>query len=302
MAKEDWRELFHQVTERVRSLEMSAVGGAGDELRQILGQLDLLRARYQAEQEQAVLEAKRRLADLEELHNANRLVTAGTLTVGMAHEFGTPLGVILARAQMIVADEDDIAEARQDAEVIIQQVKRMTAMCREVLDYARPRPPARIPVDVVELARQVIVLLLPDARKRNAKLVLAGDPSPCLVLGDASKLVQIFTNLIINAAQAMPKGGHVTLRVERKRVPALVVEGMPEADYICFQVEDAGTGIRDADLPHIFETFFTTKKEGAGTGLGLAVSYRIAREHDGWIGVATQPEQGSTFTVYLPPL
>jgi signal transduction histidine kinase len=271
------------------------------QLEQLARELEVLDVKYAEERAQEVVDAKRRLADVEELHNANRLVTVGTLTAGIAHELGTPLGVVLARAQMIVADENDITEARSDAEEIIRQVKRMTQMCREVLDFARPRPPTRDPVDVVHIVRQMIGLLVPEARKRGAKLVFAGDPPPTLVLGDPSKLMQIITNLTINATQAMPDGGTVTLAVENKRVEPPVVERLPEGDYVCIQVRDTGTGIRSADLGHIFDTFFTTKKPD-GTGIGLAVSSRIAREHDGWIGVITREGQGSTFTVYLPPL
>jgi signal transduction histidine kinase len=273
----------------------------GSQLEQLVRELELIDARNTEDRAQVVIEAKRRMADLEELHNANRMVTVGTLTIGMAHEFGTPLGVVLARAQMIVSDENDIAEARKDAEQIIHQVARMTQMCREVLDFARPKPPTRDPVDVVQVLRQMIALLVHEARKRAAKLVLAGEPPPALVLGDPSKLMQIFTNLTINAAQAMPNGGTVTLSVERKRVCPPAIERLPEADYICIHVQDTGTGIRNSDLGHIFETFFTTRK-AEGTGIGLAVSARIAREHDGWIGVVTQEGQGSTFTVYLPPI
>lgn len=280
---------------------MDPTAPPGAELEQLAHELELLDANGADERAQVVVDTTRRLADLEELHNANRLVTVGTLTAGMAHELGTPLGVVLARAQMIVSDENDIAEARKDAEQIIHQVKRMTQMCREVLDFARPKPPTRDPVDVVQVVRQMIVLLLPEARKRTAKLVLAGAPSPTLVLGDPSKLMQIFTNLTINATQAMPSGGTVTLGVETRRMQPPAVEQLPDGDYICVHVQDTGTGIRNGDLGHIFETFFTTKK-AEGTGIGLAVSSRIAREHDGWIGVATQEGRGSTFTVYLPPI
>jgi signal transduction histidine kinase len=273
----------------------------GRQLEQLAHELELVDASNTEEQARAVVEAKRRMANLEELHNANRLVTVGTLTAGMAHELGTPLGVVLARAQMIVSDENDIAEARKDAEEIIHQVQRMTQMCREVLDFARPKPPTRDPVDVVQVVRQMIGLLVPEARKRTARLVLVGEPPPTLVLGDPSKLMQIFTNLAINAAQAMPDGGTVTLGVERKRVQPPAVERLADAEYICIHVQDTGTGIRNGDLGHIFETFFTTKK-AEGTGIGLAVSARIAREHDGWIGVVTQEGRGSTFTVYLPPI
>jgi two-component system NtrC family sensor kinase len=273
----------------------------GRQLEQLVHELELIDASGAEERVQVANETKRRLADLEELHNANRMVTVGTLTTGMAHELGTPLGVVLARAQMIVSDGNDIAEARKDAEEIIHQVKRMTQMCREVLDFARPKPPTRDRVDVVQVVRQMIVLLVPEARKRTAKLVLAGEPRPMMVLGDPSKLMQIFTNLTINAAQAMPNGGTVTLLVERKRVQPPAVERLPDADYICIHVQDTGTGIRSGDLGHIFETFFTTKKS-EGTGIGLAVSSRIAREHDGWISVVTQEGHGSTFTVHLPAL
>jgi len=273
----------------------------GEALEPLVRELERLDASNTEQRAQIAVDAKRRLVDLEELHNANRLVTVGTLTAGMAHELGTPLGVVLARAQMIISDENDLAEARKDAEEIVHQVKRMTQMCREVLDFARPKPPTRDPVDVVQVVRQMIVLLVPEARKRTAKLVLAGEPPATLVLGDPSKLMQILTNLTINAAQAMPDGGTVTLGVERKRVRPPAVEQLPEGDYICIHVQDTGTGIRSADLGHIFETFFTTRK-AEGTGIGLAVSARIAREHDGWIGVVTQEGRGSTFTVHLPPL
>jgi two-component system NtrC family sensor kinase len=273
----------------------------GSLLEQLVHELELIDASGAEERAQVANETKRRLADLEELHNANRMVTVGTLTAGMAHELGTPLGVVLARAQMIVSDGNDLAEARKDAEEIIHQVNRMTQMCREVLDFARPKPPTRDRVDVVQVVRQMIVLLVPEARKRTAKLVLAGEPPPMLVLGDPSKLMQILTNLTINAVQAMPDGGTVTLRVERKRVQPPAVERLLDADYICIHVQDTGTGIRNGDLGHIFETFFTTKKS-EGTGIGLAVSSRIAREHDGWIGVVTREGHGSTFTVHLPPL
>jgi two-component system, NtrC family, sensor kinase len=286
---ETWQELL----DRARA---KAVGTP-----ELLRDLDALRARVEENQAEIALDTKRRMADLAELHNANRLVTVGLLTVGMAHEFGTPLGIALARAQMILGDDRDLAEARVDAEEIVRQVKRLTQMCREVLDYARPRPPARMPLDVVQIVRQMIGLLVLDARKRSAKIVVADDPPPTMVLGDASKLMQVVTNLVLNAAQAMPKGGTVTVRVQKRRVAPPPVTGLPEDEYVCVDVQDVGTGIRSADLSHVFETFFTTKKQGEGTGLGLAVSYRIAREHDGWIGVVTEEGRGSTFTVYLPP-
>jgi two-component system, NtrC family, sensor kinase len=273
---------LRNICTRIRAIDRAEP--AGDLLEELAHELEVFDARSS-----------------EELHNANRLVTVGTLTAGIAHELGTPLGVVLARAQMIIADENDIAEARKDAEEIILQVQRMTQMCREVLDFARAKPPTRDPVDLVQVVRQMIMLLVPEARKRTVRVVLAADSPPTIVLGDPSKLMQIITNLTINATQAMPNGGTVTISVEKKRILPPVAERLPEADYVCVHVEDTGIGIPANDLCRIFDPFFTTK-QSEGTGIGLAVSSRIAREHGGWIGVITQEGHGSTFTVYLPPL
>jgi signal transduction histidine kinase len=239
------------------------------------------------------------LADMEELHTANRLATVGRLTAGMAHEFGTPLGVVLARAQMIRSDESTIEDMHSDADAIIQQVKRMTTMCREVLDYARPKAPLELPTDVVQVVRHMATLLLPDARKRNVLLSVAPDPPVTFVLGDASKLMQVLTNLIINALQAMPQGGPLVLRVEHRFVMQPQSSHEP-CSYACIRVEDNGTGIHAKDLPHVFDTFFTTKREGEGTGLGLSVSARVVKEHGGWIDVTTEQGKGTCFSVYLP--
>jgi signal transduction histidine kinase len=289
---------FRDVCARIRALDPDAPPGS--ELEKIALELELLDRAYSDERAQSFADGARRLADMQELHNANRLVTIGTLTAGIAHELGTPLGVVLARAQMIISDENELAEARNDAKVIVHQVQRMTQMCREVLDFARPKPPTRDVVDVVQLLRDMIALLFSEARKRTVRLVLAGEPTPARVLGDPSKLMQILTNLTINAVQAMPDGGTVTLSIEWKTVEPPAVERLQTANYMCIHVKDTGTGISNADLGHVFETFFTTKKAD-GSGLGLAVSYRIAREHDGWIGVVTREGHGSTFTLYLPP-
>jgi two-component system, NtrC family, sensor kinase len=289
---------FRALCARLRAMDPDAPPGQA--LAELAHELEAVDATYVDERAQVTADNDRRLADLEEFQHVNRLVTVGTLTAGMAHELGTPLGVVLARARMIISDENDLAEARNDAEVIVDQVTRMTQMCREVLDFARPKPPTRDLVDVAQVLREAITLLVPEARKRTVKLVLAGAPPPALVLGDPSKLIQVFTNLMINAVQAMSEGGTVTLRVQLRQVEPPVVERLADASYICIHVEDTGTGIRNGDLAHIFETFFTTKK-AEGSGLGLAVSYRIVREHDGWIGVITEEGRGSTFTVYLPP-
>ncbi len=245
-------------------------------------------------------EEKRRLAERDELYDANRRATVGELAAAMAHELGTPLAVVQARAQMIAAGEVAPSELRGEAEVILEQTRRITQMVRDLLELARPRAPTTLPVDLAGLARHAVALLVPVARERNAKIVLVGEPPRIMVRGEASKLLQILTNLAMNAIHAMPRGGLVRLAVTRRR--ARPPDNSPEADYHCVDVSDDGEGISDLNRPRVFESFFTTHRAGEGTGLGLPVSYRLARDHDGWIGVESTVGVGSCFTLYLPPL
>ena len=165
---------------------------------------------------------------------------------------------------------------------------------------ARPRPALKISVDLAALVRQTTAILEPLARERHSRILFVGEQPTLQARGDASKLLQILTNLTMNAIQSMPRGGNVRLSVAMRstRPPndSLV------ADYLCIDVMDEGEGIPDTVRPHIFETFFTTKQAGEGTGLGLSVAYRLAREHGGWIGVESTLGTGSCFTLYLPPL
>jgi signal transduction histidine kinase len=184
--------------------------------------------------------------------------------------------------------------------VILQQTRRMTQMVRDVLELARPKPPLKVAVDLAALARHTVALLEPLARKHHAKIALVGELPALAARGDPSKLLQILTNLAMNAVQAMPRGGVVRIALAKRR--ARPPHEGPEADHLCVEVRDDGEGIPDSVRPNVFKAFFTTKRAGQGTGLGLSVSYRLAREHEGWIGVESAPGQGSCFTLYLPPL
>lgn len=270
-----------------------------DEIGELGRELDSLEGRLAEARERVVTEAKRHMADLEELHHAHRLVTVGTLAAAIAHELGTPLAVVQARAQMIAAGEVEPAQLRKEAEVIIQQTQRMTQMAREVLELARPKQVMKVSVDLAALVRQTVSLLEPLARTRHVKLTFTAAPPAVKTHGDGSRLLQILTNLTMNAIQSMPKGGEVQLVVVKRRVHS-PLDGT-EADYLCVDVRDQGVGIPESIRPHVFDTFFTTKKEGEGIGLGLSVSYRIAREHRGWIGVESTAGSGSCFTLYLLP-
>jgi two-component system NtrC family sensor kinase len=244
-------------------------------------------------------EAARRMVDFEELQQANLLVTVGKLSA-MAHELGTPLGVVHARAQLICERTVEDPAARADLAVILEQTGRMTRMVRDALTLARRKTAFKIPVDLAALAEETIGMLRPRASARNVELELVVSPEPAIAHGDASKLLQILTNLTMNAQESMPEGGVVTITVGARSAisPAGFAESGKAVDHLFVDVCDEGTGIAEEHRPRIFDTFFTTK--GEGSGLGLSIAYRIASEHGGWIEVTSRRDVGTCFTLYLP--
>ena len=301
MTEENSIHAIRALSLRVRAMRGEAspaaeVEGVDGALVTLAEELGLLDQHHQRALVAVAAETTIGIADLENLHQASHLSTLGVLTAGLAHEIGTPLGIVLARAQMIIGDEVELDEARRDAIEIVAQVKRITRMCSEVLEYARLRPAGKARIDLVLLTRQLVNLMQLDARKRNAKLTFDDDPPPAWVMADASKVTQVLSNLILNAAQSMPRGGAVLISVDNNSTGNIgAVAGVA---YVCVHVKDEGTGIGAEILPRIFDTFFTTKNEGSG--IGLSVSRRIAREHDGYISVETVEGKGSTFTLGLP--
>jgi signal transduction histidine kinase len=245
-------------------------------------------------------ETSARLVALEQLRHADRLQTVGQLTAGVAHELGTPLNVVWARAKMIAQGEVLGEEARGCAQVIVEQAQRMTGIIRKLLDFARPRSPKKTRADLRQVIRQTFELLGSVARKRSVVLVREGGDRPVPVDVDVDQLQQVLSNLVMNAIQAMPQGGQVTVGLRSQRVRPPADHGGPEDDYLCLSVQDQGVGIAEADLTRLFEPFFTTKDVGEGTGLGLSVSRGIIQEHGGWISVESRPGEGACFSVFLP--
>jgi signal transduction histidine kinase len=227
------------------------------------------------------------LATQHQLEHVTRLATLGTLASGIAHELGTPLNVVLARAKMIARGEVDGDAVKDNARMIVEQAERMTRIISELLDFARDRRPHQAPLVLDSAIAQACVLLQPIAE--DAKVAIEHVAAPHLTIqGDGSQLQQALTNLVLNGIQAMPRGG--SLRVG--------VEETPE-DIRIF-VEDEGVGIAKADREKIFKAFYTTKEPGKGTGLGLSVSDRIVKDHGGRILVESEVGRGSRFTIVLP--
>jgi len=291
--------------------------GSRDELGQLaraVGEMAEALARAHVALEE---ETRARFAATAHLRRSDRLATVGTLSAGLAHELGTPLHVIGGRARMIVGSKQTPPEDRRHAEVIVDQSARVERIIRELLDFARPRQSERRPVDLAALLRTDLELLEPLLRGKGLRAELVLEPAKTgdagaaegagTVMGDADQLRQVFTNLLINASQAMREGGRIRVELATAcRAPRALCEGEgsvvsdPSARFTQVAIHDEGEGIESEALTRLFDPFFTTKRVGEGTGLGLAVAHGIVSDHGGWIAVESTLGAGSTFVVGLP--
>jgi two-component system, NtrC family, sensor kinase len=270
-----------------------------DEIGELAAEMNTMCELLARTSEKATRETRARIAALEQLRHAERLSTVGQLAAGIAHELGTPLNVVMGRAQLILREHPDGSDSHKNAVIVLEQTKRMTAIIRQLLDFARRGGADKSPESLHHVAQQTATMLDSLAKKHSVQLVLAGDPG-LLADVDAGQLQQASTNLVVNAIQAMPGGGDLTIGVEKRRVLPPSDHGGPEAEYLCLYVRDTGQGMAPEVVQHVFEPFFTTKAAGEGTGLGLSVAYGIVKEHGGWIDVESEEGNGSSFTIFLP--
>jgi len=296
---------LHRLIEQTRAigagdLNLRPESGGHDELGELARALNQMCLELQAAQEKVRAETEARIVTLEQLRHADRLKTVGRLASGIAHELGTPLNVVAGRASLIASRKLPDEELIQSAVTIRSQADRMTRLIRQLLDFARRKTPKRDRVEIKAVIMETLLLLAPQARTRNVTLGLIGEDGHCAALIDTGQVQQLLTNLVMNAIQAMPNGGRVSLSVTNEyKTPPAGIEA-PLSEYVRIDVVDEGTGITEENLLHLFEPFFTTKDVGEGTGLGLPIAYGIAVEHGGWIEAESSLQKGSCFSVYFP--
>lgn len=242
----------------------------------------------------------RRETAREQLRYADRLTTVGQIASSIAHEVGTPLNIVSGRASMMASGLVKQEDVAQNADIIVEQTKRMAGIIRQLLDFARRGAGVTQDVDVQGLVREVFQLLQPSARKRNVDLVLRETSEDTLIAGDAAQLQQVLANVVVNGMEAMPKGGRLEVRFEWVDATAPADYDGHSGRFLRIEIRDEGKGIPERDRPHIFDAFFTTKGPGEGTGLGLAVADEIIRAHRGWLEVESQVGEGTRFGIYLP--
>lgn len=227
-----------------------------------------------------------RLAE-ERAKAAEELASLSIITAGIAHDIGTPMNVILGYADML-RDSLENPKDRRRAEVISDQVRRVTDLLQTLMNIARPQKAARRPVLLGKVLEHALDFFQEKLRTRNIAVDRRIDPDARIV-GDRDRLEQMFLNLIVNACDAMAEGGLLTASLE-----------VANDGNVAVTIEDTGHGIEPADLARIFEPFYSSKERGKGTGLGLVVSRSIVLEHGGKIEVESDLGKGTRFLLEFP--
>ncbi len=232
---------------------------------------------------------------------AQRMEGIGALAGGIAHDLNNILQPILMTAPLLRETTSD-PESREMLDTVENCAQRGANIIKQLLTFARGEPSARVPLPVRHLLNEMDKLIQGTFPK-NIQLRVSVPKNLWQVLGDATQIHQALMNLCVNARDAMPNGGTLTLAAENLTLDEAFAAMMPNAKpgpYICVSVADTGTGIPPEHLDRIFDPFFTTKEIGKGTGLGLATVLGIARGHGGFVRVNSQVGKGTTFELYLP--
>ena len=228
----------------------------------------------------------------EALVQSRKIAAIGTFTSGIAHELNNPINNIRLTAEALLEEVDTLTveETKELGMDIMNQADRASDIVKNLLDFSRTDCSSTLarlsPKEVLEstyklVKNQIIV--------DGVSLISNIPDNLPPIYGNLRKLQQVFLNLLLNAIQAMPDGGTITVTASQES------DRMVRVD-----VTDTGTGIRPEDLEHIFDPFYTTKEVGAGTGLGLSVTYSIVKKHGGHIEVKSEPGKGTTFSVFFP--
>lgn len=228
-----------------------------------------------------------------DLLQAEKVALLGQLASGIAHELGTPLNVIRARAELAIDRLGEHPEVRGQ-QIVLEQVDHVSRLISHLLDYVRIAPPVTEPIPPARALTTVAELLAVEAERRGVAIATEAAPDLPPLRADPGQLQQVLVNLAINALDACERGGRVTVRA--RAAPA----APPGAPAVLLEVEDDGAGIEPAVRTQVFDPFYTTKKRGHGTGLGLWVVAQLVRAHEGEIDLDSRPGAGTLVRVTWP--
>ena len=223
-----------------------------------------------------------------QIRHADRLATFGFLAAGVAHEINEPLGNILGYAQLAKKGEGSADQVAVDIDKIIAATLHAREVMKKLMLFARQMPPKKVKVNFNDIVKEGLYFLEGRCLSSGIHLTHVLSPDIPEFTADPAQLYQVLVNLVVNAIQAMPLGGDLT------------VSAYCEAENVVLSVQDTGVGMTEETMKQIFIPFFTTKDIGEGTGLGLSVAHGIVTSHGGTITVESEPSKGSTFRILLP--
>jgi two-component system, NtrC family, sensor kinase len=223
-----------------------------------------------------------------EMTAKERLAALGQLAGTLAHELGNPLNAINGHVQLLARAPDLGPAQRDDLKLVQSEIGRMTGIIRRFLDSTRAMTPAPEKVDLAALVAEALDLSLSTEARSRLRVERALSPEAASAVLDPGLVRHVLTNFIANAVDAMPEGGALTVRAERR------------GEDLWLSVKDTGRGIGPEERKRIFEPFYTTKPVGHGTGLGLSICKEIARALKGRVEVDSAPGQGATFALVIP--
>ncbi|RPI22551.1 MAG: GAF domain-containing protein [Acidobacteria bacterium] len=229
---------------------------------------------------------------LRRLYRAERLAAAGQLAAGVAHEIRNPLTSIRSTIQYVLPSFGESDQKRGLLQELLSEVDRIDRIVNDLLTLTRPTDFHPIDMNLVELLDHTLLLIGPQARKQGVDIVYPREQGELNLRGDMAQLKQVLLNVLLNALQAMPEGGTLTVSVAGKGGDGT---GLQVADV---RITDTGAGIPPEHIDKVFDPFFTLKKEG--TGLGLSISYSIIQQHDGDIEFQSEVGRGTTVIIRLP--
>ncbi|MDX2242910.1 MAG: PAS domain S-box protein [Leptolyngbyaceae cyanobacterium bins.302] len=263
-----------------------------------------------AHQPQAILAVETDITEKKQLeaqfYRAQRLESLGTLASGIAHDLNNVLTPVLAISQILRSQQPDLnPRAREMLQVLENSAKRGTNLVKQILTFTRGTGGERHPVQVSAVVQEVVSLVQQSFSKTITIHQTIPDPCPWIVLADPTYLHQILMNLCVNARDAMPKGGTLSLAVEHcvvDRAWTQTILDVQPGNYVVITIADTGSGIPPEVRDRIFDPFFTTKPLGQGTGLGLATVLGIVKEYGGFLQVLSEVDRGTEMKVYLPTI
>ena len=244
----------------------------------------------------AVRRDRRRLE--QQLLASQRLEAVGRLAGGVAHDFNNVLTAVLGSTELLILDTPTGATTREELEIIREAATHAQDLIRQLLAFSSRQALKPVVLDLNHLVKNVGKML---RRLIGENIQLTTEPAPELdaVCADPGQLEQVLVNLVVNARDAMPQGGRLTIATGNLDVAGGATP-VPSGRYVTLRVTDTGTGMDAATMERAFEPFFTTKPKGKGTGLGLATVYGIVRQSGGHVEVESAPGSGTTFRIYLP--